>query len=388
MIFYILNLLVVRALSASTVNSQTIPIISPVTETIAENPAKNADADDMAIYVHPENLDSSFAIAAFKKGGLGVYDLTGKEIQSITPKNIRYNNVDIAYGVESPSQIAGEVSTIDLAIASDRKNDTIAIFGINPNGGGLTGERNLGAKSNSNSFLRDVTSANIPTSIFGVDDGEATAYGLAAYTSVADDKSYVFVSQSDGNKIAQLELKPEIGAADEFTVNAEIISIFEVPIPPGLEIEDALVEGMVVDNETEMLYLAQENFGIWKTQANPNSDRKLTLVDKVKDYQQDSPLRADIEGLTIYYEGNGNGYLMDSRQGDSTFAISDRRGNNRYLGSFSIEGVNKTGGLDVVDAPLGEQYPLWLLIVQDWVNQGQPNFKYLTMADILSKFRN
>lgn len=383
MIFYILNLLFVRALLASTVNSPTIPIISPVTETIAENTARNSDADDMAIYVHPENPDSSFAIATFKKGGLGVYDLTGTEIQSITPKNIRYNNVDIAYGVKSPSQVVGEVSKVDLAIASDRTNDTIAIFGISPSGGELALDRNL--ETNSHFPLKDITSANIPTSIFGRDDGEATAYGLTAYTSVANGKSYIFVSQSDGNKIAQLELKPEIGAADEFTVNAKIINIFEVPIPPGLEIDDALVEGMVVDKETEMLYLAQENFGIWKTDANPNSDRKLILVDRVKDYLQNSPLRADIEGLTIYYGEDGKEYLIVSSQGDSTFAIYDRRDKNPYLGSFSVEGVNETDGVDVTNASLGEQYPLGLLMVQDGVNQGFPNFKFLSMADILSR---
>ncbi len=60
------------------------------------------------------------------------YDLAGAELQSITPEDIRYNNVDIAYGVEFPSQLAGATSTVDLAIASDRANDTLAIFAIDP----------------------------------------------------------------------------------------------------------------------------------------------------------------------------------------------------------------------------------------------------------------
>ena len=154
-------------------------------------------------------------ITTFKNGGLRVYDLAGEEIQSITPENIRYNNVDIAYGVEYQSQLAGETATVDLAIASDRANDTLAIFAINPNAGNSNGLPG-------NEILTDVTSIDIPESIFGVDDGEATAYGLATYTSPVDGKTYVFVSQSDGNQIAQLELQPRFGAADALEVGAEV----------------------------------------------------------------------------------------------------------------------------------------------------------------------
>lgn len=76
--------------------------------------------------------------------------------------------VDIAYGVEYPSQLAGETATVDLAIASDRENDTLAILAINSNGGGNNGLPG-------NEILTDVTSVDIPDTIFGVDDGEATA---------------------------------------------------------------------------------------------------------------------------------------------------------------------------------------------------------------------
>lgn len=267
----------------SAIDTETIPTVTPLTETpdrirfgSAEDPdPDNAlDADDPAIYVHPEDPEPSFVITTLN-GGLRVYDLAGEEIQSITPEEIRYNDVDIAYGVEYQSQLVGETATVDLAIASDRANDTLAIFAINPNGGG-----------NSNGLpgseiLTDVTSINIPESIFGVDDGEATAYGLATYTSPVDGKTYVFVSQSDGNQIAQLELQPRFGAADALEVGAEVVRTFEVPIPEGVDLEDAQVEGMVVDRETGYLYVAQEEFGIWKYNAEPNGDIEPKLVDTV-----------------------------------------------------------------------------------------------------------
>ena len=385
---------------ASTIK-KSLATVAPVTETEElipkDNPSKNnSDADDPAIYIHPQDPSQSLIIATFKDGGLGVYNLTGKKIQNISPPNIRYNNVDIAYGVEYQSQIVGQTATVDLAIASDRANDTLAIFAINTDG------RDLAA--NDILPLQEVTSLSIFDSIFGVDDGEATAYGLTTYTSVDDGTTYAFVSQSDGNKIAQLEIQPELGAADELTVNAQVVATFELPIPKGLVAEDALVEGMVVDKETGMLYLAQENFGIWKINADPTekfNERSPVLIDSVKSIKPDSPLSADIEGLTIYYGDNGTKYLIASSQGDSTFAIYDLAQDNSYLGSFAVEGVGKTDGLDITNIFLGEQYPAGLLVVQDGVNKVSknslntqnngigdlnPNFKFVSAKDIFDNY--
>ena len=260
---------------AFAIDSQTIPTIIPVTETPDEirfgdaaNPDPNnaPDADDPAIYLHPDNPDESIVITTFKDGGLRVYNLAGEEIQSITPENVRYNNVDIAYGVEYRSQIAGEISTIDLVVVSDRANDTLAFFSINPETKQL--------------FQWDEGFV-FPESIFGVDDGEASAYGLATYNSPVDGKSYAFVSQADGNQIARVEFSATFGIVDEPIVNAEVVRTFEVPVPEGEDAADYQVEGMVVDRETGILYAAQEDFGIWKFDAEPNGDVEPELVDTV-----------------------------------------------------------------------------------------------------------
>ena len=387
------------------IDTETIPVVEPVTETPAEirfgsaenpDPDNAPDADDPAIYVNPDNPEDSFVITTFKNGGLRVYDLEGEELQSITPEDIRYNNVDIAYGVEYASQFIGETETVDLAIASDRANDTIAIFAINPN-----------ARANSNSplpvneILTNVTAFDVPESIFGVDDGEATAYGLATYTSVVDGKNYVFVSQSDGNKIAQLEITARLGAADGLEVSAEVVRTIEVPLVGAFHEtpSDGQVEGMVVDRETGYLYVGQEEFGIWKYNTEPNDNTAPTLVDTV----ENGNVAADIEGLTIYYGEDGNGYLLASSQGDNTFAIYDRAGANSYLDSFAIEGVEESDGADVTNVPLGDDYPAGLLVVQDGSNTPEvvfpdpedgeiqnfnTNFKYVSLADFADVFPN
>jgi myo-inositol-hexaphosphate 3-phosphohydrolase len=377
---------------AFAIDTKTIPTVTPITETPSEirfgnseNPDPNnaPDADDPAIYVNSENPEESFVITSFKNDGLLVYDLAGAEIQSITPENIRYNNVDIAYNVPYTNML-GEESTVDLVVASDRKNDTLAFFAINPETKQLT---------------KWDEGFEFPESIFGVDDGEATAYGLATYTSLVDGKTYVFVSQADGNKIAQLEITPTFGAADEPVVNAKVVRTFNVPVPEGEDAEDYQVEGMVVDRETGYLYVGQEGFGIWKYAAEPNEDNEPILVDTV----EGGNIQADVEGLTIYYGQDGNGYLLASSQGDNTFAIYDRAGSNSYLGNFAVEGVEESDGADITNVPLGDDYPAGLLVVQDGSNTpqvvfGDPedgeiqnfntNFKYVSLADFAELFPN
>ncbi len=380
---------------AFAIDTETIPTITPITETPGEirfgdpkNPDPNnaPDADDPAIYLHPENPEESFVITTFKNGGLRVYDLEGEELQSIAPDNIRYNNVDIAYNVPFRGFVLPG-TTVDIAIASDRANDTIAVFTIDPETKQLT---------------ELAPGFEFPESIFGVDDGEATAYGLATYTSLVDGKTYVFVSQADGNKIAQLEITPTTGAADEPIVNAKVVRTIEVPVPDGEDAEDFQVEGMVVDRETGYLYVGQEEFGIWKYNAEPSvgtNGNSPTLVDAV----ESGNITADVEGLTIYYGEDGNGYLLASSQGDNTFAIYDRAGANSYLGSFAVEGVEESDGADVINVPLGDNYPAGLLVVQDGSNTPEvvfpdpedgeiqnfnTNFKYVSLADFADIFPN
>ncbi len=373
---------------------ETIPSVSATLETPDEircgdpaNPDPNnaPDADDPAIYLHPEDPEESFVITTFKNGGLRVYDLAGEEIQSITPEDIRYNNVDIAYNVPFTGFV-NPGTTVDLAIASDRANDTIAVFIIDPESKQLT---------------KLDEGFEFPESIFGVDDGEATAYGLATYNSLVDGKTYVFVSQADGNKIAQLEITPTTGAVDKPIVNAKVVRTIEVPVPEGEEAEDFQVEGMVVDRETGYLYVGQEEFGIWKYSAEVNGgDEPISLVDVVDDIS-DSKLKADVEGLTIYYGEDGNGYLLASSQGDNTFTIYDRAGSNSYLVKFALDNVEESDGADVINVPLGDKFPAGLLVIQDGSNEPQivfpdpedgeiqnfnTNFKYVSLADFADIF--
>ncbi|GAB4077190.1 phytase [Nostocoides australiense] len=131
----------------------------------------NASGDDPAIWVHPSDSRRSIVIVTAKEGGLRVYDLRGRQLQKLAatpaprPDGVpgRSNNVDIARGL----MVGGKRT--DVAVVSDRYNDQLRFFAINPAGAAATRQ------------LREVTAPGVPF-VFqhtraGVDT-EKTAYGL------------------------------------------------------------------------------------------------------------------------------------------------------------------------------------------------------------------
>ncbi|MGP1374982.1 MAG: phytase [Almyronema sp.] len=361
---------------------------------VARPTALLGDADDPAVWINPNDPNRSVVLGTLKDGGLATFNLKGEVLQVIAPDEFgteRYNNVDVIYGFQlrrpvSEDDEADEIDenggVADLAIASDRANDTLAIFSIDAASGRLT----------------NVTSDLIPDSIFGVDDGEATAYGLAAYKSPVSGKSYVFVTQADGNQVAQLEL-----VADSSGVSANVVRLLSLPVPTG-DPTDSQSEGIVVDQELGLLYVALENeVGILKFSAEPNGGNDFSVIQPI-----DRPeLVPDIEGLSIYYGPNGSGYLIANSQGDSSYAVFSREGTNEYLGSFviggngSVDQVNESDGLEVISTSLGSAFPFGLMVVQDGANDPQvvvpddeqlenvgTNFKFVPWEAVANAFPN
>ncbi|MBO1347393.1 MAG: phytase [Hormoscilla sp. GUM202] len=65
-----------------------IPAVAPTLETPAQTrivDRGNPDLDDPAIYLHPSDPSASLVITALKDAGLAVYDLQGRELQTILP---------------------------------------------------------------------------------------------------------------------------------------------------------------------------------------------------------------------------------------------------------------------------------------------------------------
>src|SRR4029079_7123855 len=128
------------------------------------------------------------------------------------------------------------------------------------------------------------------------------------------------------------------------------------------------LEGCVADDELGYLYVGEEDVGIWKYPAEPDAHVERVKVDGVG---TGGNLVADVEGLTIAYGSDGKGYLIASSQGNNTFAIYRREGDNTYVKSFrivagnTVDNVTETDGIHVTTANLGPLFPNGVFIAQD-----------------------
>lgn len=305
-------------------------------------------ADDPAIWIHPTDASLSRIVGTDKKGGLAVYDLQGKEL--FYYKAGKCNNVDVRYNFT----LAGD--TLDIVAASNRTTRSLSLFAINPDGS-----------------LTDIADS-LPTCKMSDE-----VYGFCLYHSPVSGKFYAFVNSKSG-EIEQYELietpgkKTGIVLVRQFALNSQ-------------------VEGMVADDETGILYIGQEQKGIFRCSAEPDQKADLQLI-AMSDSASNPLIAYDIEGLSIYYATGGKGYLVASIQGNYSYAVFEREGSNRYLTSFKIAGrdavdaVEETDGLDVTNIPLGKAFPSGVLIVQDGFNKDEAgkdipqNFKFVDWAQI------
>ena len=137
-------------------------------------------------------------------------------------------------------------------------------------------------------------------------------------------------------------------------------------------------EGCVVDDANGWLHVGAQNDGIWRYDADPDREVVRTVVDTTGvEVNSGGRLAGDVEGLALYAGPSGDpgdGYLIASSQGNSTFVVYDRaaphayRGTFRVVGHAGVDGAEGTDGLDVTSTPLGPEYPAGLLVVMDGEN--------------------
>lgn len=302
-------------------------------------PSLGDAADDPAIWVHPEQPGRSRVLGTDKQGGLGSYDLSGKQVQYLPVG--RMNNVDVRAGFS-----LGD-ATVDLAVASNRDRNSLQFFAIDRDSGELT---DLG---------------DIATPMKEI-------YGLCM--AKQGDAFYAIPNDKDGTFI-QYRLSAPHGE-----MQAEEVRRFKVDSQP---------EGCVADDAAGRLFVGEENAAVWALPLSPTEDAALTEVIAV-DGQQ---VHADIEGLAVWRRGE-RAYLVISSQGNNSYVVTDatppyavrgafRIGLNAQLG---IDGASETDGLETSAADLGGAYADGLLVVQDGrkrMPEGNQNYKLVPFADVM-----
>ena len=315
--------------------------LETVMATVETDPVPNGGdaADDPAIWVNPNDPAQSVIIGTDKRGGLAVYELSGKQIQYLPDGQM--DNVDLRDGFKLDGQ------NVAIVTASNRKDNSIAIYKINPQ----------------SRTLENVAARKIKHGL--------TVYGMCMYRSAKTGKIYYFGTSKSG-EVEQWELFESNGKVD-----AKKARNFKL---------GSVVEGCVADDELGHFYVAEEAVGIWKFGAEPESGSEHTQVDKVGD----GHLFADVEGLAIAYGKDGVGYLIASSQGNHSYVVYRREGNNEFVKKFRIgasegvDGCEETDGIDVTTANLGPSFPHGVFVVQDGFNdKGNQNFKLVPLQTIV-----
>ncbi len=312
------------------------PTVAATAETDPVDTAADA-ADDPAIWRNASHPAKSLVIGTDKKAGIHVYSLTGKRL-SFTPA-ARLNNVDLRdLGAKSGGRV--------IAAASDRADIATAHVSL---------------------FTLDTAAAKlVPLGRFPVGPGEA--YGMCLWTRARDHALFGFVVLKDG-RIDQV-------AIDLSGASPKVTTVRSMKL--GTQ-----SEGCVVDDRTGQLYVAEEDVGLWRFDADPSAPVTATAIAKV----DGKTLVADAEGLALAPSGRNGGYLVVSSQGDNAYTLYRLPGVT-YAGRFrigggAIDGTSDTDGIELMLGNFGPAYPQGLLVAQDGDNApATQNFKYVSWAGV------
>lgn len=295
------------------------------------------DADDPALWADPRDPSRAVMFGTDKSDGLYVHNMDGSVRQFLPSGPV--NNVDLRAGF--PSSVGERV----LVAAS---NDAPGANGVNL-------------------YLFDP--ATLMTADYGFVPTSYEPYGFCM--GRRGDTFYLVVTTKAGTvhqmSVADGPNGPVIGSERVLTLGSQL-------------------EGCVVHDAADTLYVGEEDVGVWRfdfNPAGPSTATEIARVDRIR-------IKDDVEGLTILRD-RGVDYLIVSSQGDSTYPVYRIEGDQHvYVGRFAIvdgpdiDGVTQTDGLDAYSGPIGP-FPEGAIAFhdhEDAPNPGQQNFKIVDWRDI------
>ncbi len=306
--------------------------------------------DDPAIWVHPTHPEQSLVLGTNKRWGLLSFNLRGEQVQALPSGRI--NNVDLRQQV----MLGGKKR--DIAVATLRDNDSLALYEIDTNG-------------------KISEYPNQPTNMVDI-------YGMCLYQDA--DKLYVFANEKSG-RIAQYRI--------DWQDNAPSIKLVRDIHTPSQ------VEGCVVDKTQHALFIGEEDKGIWRFDAKADGSTKGELIIKAG-----GDLVPDVEGISLYQgaqiDGKQQDLLVVSSQGNHSYLLYQAAPPYKQMGRFrigvnlqgmenghvgSIDGSSETDGLAVTHLSVGNgPWQQGMLVVQDGYNHLPDNnqsFKWLPWSSVM-----
>ena len=308
------------------------------------------DTDDPAIWVNPKDAAASLIIGTDKggktgDGGIFVFDLKGKNLAEKNILNLqRPNNVDVAYGLETPG------GKMDIAVCTERNTNRIRVIAV-PD-------------------MKLTDGEGIP-----VFEGETerSPMGIALYTNPSDRKIYAIVGRKSGPADGYL-YQYFLQTAENGRVEGKLVRKF------GRYSGTKEIESIAVDNELGYVYYSDEGVGVRKYYVHPDSsDRELALF-------ATSGVQHDHEGLSIYKSGPRTGYILLSDQQANRFHIFPRQGTKGGPHKHPLLKIIKTqttesDGSDVTNVPLNATFRRGMFVAMS----ADRTFQYYRWEDVAGK---
>ena len=282
-----------------------------------ETPSMPGKADEVALWIPAAAPQSGVVIANDKgrSGALFVYDLEGNPLS-------RTLSLDQPVGVSVRYNVRLSTGTVDVVGCGLRTANQIKLFSIDPDSRSLV----------------DITTEG------GIASGfERDTYGFCLYQRASDGMLFAFVSRKGTDNIHQIALEDD-GTGK---LKGTLVRKF------GAQDQKSYVEGMVADDEYGYLYASDERYAVLKYHADPNIKRDPFI----RAFGLADGIRGDREGLALYKKSKGTGYLIVSSQGDSTFKIYERGGNNRFVKTAIFHGIRKADGIATSSTPIPPKFP-------------------------------
>jgi 3-phytase len=315
---------------------ETPVIVGATIETQVETDP-TVDADDPALWADSADPSRAVMFGTDKTDGLYVHDLDGS-VRQFLPSGA-LNNVDLRTGY------------------SVRRRDDFVLVAA-------TNDQRMGI----NLFLFD------PRTL------KTRNYGFVA-TEMGEPYGFCMGRRADGfylvanNKQGDIKVWRMANGAGPRA--AELVRTMKLP---------SQLEGCVVDDSGDTIYVGEEDAAIWRFDFDPASTAEPVRVASV-DGQR---FTADIEGLTIMRDGDQS-YLIASSQGDNTFPVFRiTPSGEEYIGRFTvaargtIDAVSHTDGLDAWSEPIGP-WPQGALAIHDDNDEpdpGQQNYKLVDWREV------
>lgn len=245
------------------------------------------DTDDPAIWINRADPAQSRVVGTDKDaaGALYVFDLAGR-IVAQTPPLKRPNNVDIVAGL----MLGGKPT--DIAVVTEREMQRLRVF-------------------------RMPDLAPLDKGDLGVFDGEATRapMGVALYRRPTDGVVFAIVGGKSGPADGYLW---QYRLDDDGTGHVKMTKVRAFGRYSGKK----EIEAIAVDAELGYVYYSDEQHGVRKYRADPaaaDASEELALFGT-------AGFAGDLEGISVYAQAGGAGYVMVSNQQADTFRIFARAG--------------------------------------------------------------